>query len=173
MNTLRITVALLGLISSVAYADSTYGDWQAGVTDDRTMMYAYTTNDSGNVFGEWCSVTTGNCTWMIGLTTGCEQESSYPVLANSDKVAAALDIKCGGKIEDTQLSRYQFTNFKSVEGLLKNAHRIGFALPMQGDQFRVVRFSLRGSSTATATMEGAVAKLAKPGRTRDTRDTVL
>jgi hypothetical protein len=94
-------------------------DWQAGVTDDRSTMYALTTNDSGNVLGEWCSLSSGDCTWMLGLTTDCEQESSYPVLANTDTLAAPLTIKCGGKIEDSQLSRYQFSNFKDIAKLLK------------------------------------------------------
>lgn len=174
VKTWRIALGLLGLFSAtVCGAESSFGDWQAGVTDDRSTMYAYTTNDSGDMFGEWCSVTTGNCTWMLGLTTACEQESSYPVLANTDTGAAPLNIKCGGKIEDSELSRYQFTSFKDVEKLLKGGHRVGIALPMQGDQFRVVRFSLKGSSAATSAMEAAVAKLARPQQKKDTRDVVL
>jgi hypothetical protein len=173
LKTIRVAIPLLGLVSIVAEAQTTFGDWQAGVTDDRSMMYAFTTNDSGDVFGEWCSLSSGNCSWMVGLSTDCEQESSYPVLANTDTGAAPLNITCGGKIEDTKLSRYQFDNFKAVAAVLKNSHRIGIALPMQGDKFRVVRFSLKGCSSATGTMEDAVAKLVKSPHAKDTRDTVL
>ena len=173
MRSLRFGLIMAGLLSSIARADSTFGDWQAGVTDDRSMMFAYTANDSGNVFGEWCSVKSGDCTWMLGLSTSCEQESSYPVLANTDTTAAPLDIVCGGKIEDSNLSRYQFTNFQNVDKLLKKSRRLGIALPMQSDQFRVVRFSLKGCSEATATMESAVAKLSKQRQEKNTRDVVL
>jgi hypothetical protein len=173
----RITTCLVvGLFSSTAYAGSQFGDWEAGVTDDRTMFYAFTLNDSGDVFGEWCSPSTGNCTWLVGMKTGCESDSSYPVLANADSGAAALSIRCAGKIVDTQLSRYQFESFKDIETLLKNAHKIGFAIPMQSDRFQVVRFSLNGCHSATAAMESAVAKAAKAsnsGRVKDTRDTEL
>jgi hypothetical protein len=48
--------------------------------------------------------------------------------------------------------------YKSLEALLKGAHHIGFAFPMQSDQFKVVRFSLTGSTRAVGAMEAAIAK---------------
>jgi hypothetical protein len=148
------------------------GDWTYGRSDDRSTFFAFTTNDSGAVLGEWCGASTGKCSWMIGLTTMCEQNSSYPILANSDTGAASVMITCGGKVSDTNLSRYQFTSYKDVESLLQGSKRIGFAIPMQLDQFRVVRFSLDGAVQAVENMERQVVKNPAP-RKPDTKDTVL
>ena len=110
-------------------------------------------NDGGQAFGEWCSVDSGYCTWMIGMSAGCNKDLAYPVLANSDVETESLSMNCSGTIEDTDLSRYAFTDFKSVKSLLKDAHVVGFAIPMQSDQFRIVRFSLVGCSNAISAME--------------------
>lgn len=134
------------------------GDWRTGVTTNGKEFFAYTLNDSGQAFGEWCSVDSGYCTWMIGMSYGCDKNFAYPVLANSDAEAESLSMNCSGTIEDTDLSRYAFTDFKLVKSLLKDGHVVGFAIPMQSDQFRVIKFSLDGCSDAISTMEaGATA----------------
>jgi hypothetical protein len=129
------------------------GDWRTGVTTNGKEFFAYTQNDGGQAFGEWCSVDSGYCTWMIGMSAGCDKDLAYPVLANSDVEAESLSMNCSGTVEDTDLSRYAFTDFKSVKSLLKDAHVVGFAIPMQSDQFRIVKFSLNGCSDAIAAME--------------------
>jgi hypothetical protein len=131
------------------------GDWRTGVTTNGKEFFAYTQNDNGQAFGEWCSVDSGSCTWMIGMSFACDKDFAYPVLANSDAEAESLSMNCSGTIEDTDLSRYAFTDFKSVKSLLKDAHVVGFAIPMQSDQFRVIRFSLDGCSDAIAAMEAS------------------
>ena len=91
------------------------GDWRTGVTTNGKEFFAYTLNDSGQAFGEWCSVDSGYCTWMIGMSYGCDKNFAYPVLANSDAEAESLSMNCSGTIEDTDLSRYAFTDFKLVK----------------------------------------------------------
>jgi hypothetical protein len=128
--TVRIILAAICCLPAIARG-ATFGDWQTGVTTNGKTYYAYTQNDSSQVFGEWCSLDSGYCTWMIGMSVTCDTDSAYPLLANSDSGADSLSIKCGGTIEDTNLSRYSFTDFKSVTNLLKGAHVVGFALPMR------------------------------------------
>lgn len=159
------------LFASVSQSASS-GDWTYGRNDDGSWFYAYTMNDSGAVLGEWCSAGTGNCAWMIGTTTGCEQDSSYPILANADMGSAPIAISCSGKIAGTDLTRYLFTNFKDIESLVRKSQRIGFAMPMQAGQFKVVRFSLSGESNAVASMEQLVTRVVKPSKP-STKDTVL
>jgi hypothetical protein len=170
-----LKIALLSLLPALVFA-AEFDDWEADVSDDGGTFYALTTNDSGAMFGKWCTLASGKCTWMVGLNAGCEEDSTYPILANTDTGAQSLSISCGGTVPGTQLSRYQFTSYDDVERVLKGAHRrIGFAIPMQGDQFRVVRFSLSGEPTAVSSMEAAAARAQqRQGRGgRDTRDTVL
>jgi hypothetical protein len=109
---------------------------------------------------------------MIGTTTGCEQDSSYPILANADTESAPITISCSGKIEGTDLTRYLFNNFKDIENLVRKSQRIGFAMPMQEGQFKVVRFSLSGESSAVTSMEQLVARVVRPSKP-STKDTVL
>jgi hypothetical protein len=171
-----LTAVLVTLVPTIALG-ARYGDWEADATSDRTMFFAFTTNDSGAVFGEWCSVTSANCMWIVGMSASCDQDSSYPILANSDIGAQSLTINCGGKLADTALSRYQFMSYKGIEGVIRGAHRIGFAIPMKGDQFRVVRFSLAGEAAAVSRMKAAVAKAVAPPAPQtprpSTKDTFL
>lgn len=171
-------VALAGSLALVCCvpvpaSGANLGDWRTGVTTNGREFFAYTLNDGGQAFGEWCSVDSGSCTWMIGMSAGCDKNLAYPVLANSDVEAESLSMNCSGTIEDTDLSRYAFTDFKSVKTLLKDAHVVGFAVPMQSDQFRVVKFSLNGCSDAISAMEaGAMAayQRRKNGATEARRD---
>ena len=166
------TSSILLLLTSTCVLSAESGDWTYGRSDDQSMFYAFTTNDSGAILGEWCSAETGNCAWMIGTTTGCEHDSSYPVLANADQGSAPVTISCSGKIEGTELTRYLFTNFKDIENLVRKSQRIGFAMPMQEGQFKVVRFSLSGESNAVTSMEQLVSRHVKSSKP-STKDTVL
>lgn len=157
------TLALAGSLAlfsclPVSASAADFGVWRTGVTANGREFFAYTENDSGQAFGEWCSLDSGNCTWTIGMSIGCTKDFAYPVLANSDTEAEPLAMDCSGTIQDTALSRYAFTDFSSVKRLLKGAHAVGFAMPMQADRFTVVRFSLNGCADAIAAMEaGATA----------------
>jgi len=57
------------------------------------------------------------------------------------------------------LYRYSFTNFDDIDGIVKRASRVGFAVPMEGDQFKVIRFSLFGANKALAEMQGQANKV--------------
>lgn len=174
MRTLLFIIALTTLAPAVAVSAET-GDWTYGVSDNRSSFYAFTTNDSGSVFGEWCSASTGKCLWMVGMNASCNEESSaYPILANTDGAAGPVSIICSGKLENTDLYRYQFSSWKDLESLLKDAGQIGFAIPLKAGEFRVVRFSLNGLSTAVSRMESQVAALQRSGPPKPTmKDTVL
>jgi hypothetical protein len=54
-----------------------------------------------------------------------------------------------------QLYSDGFEDWKTLEGVLTDSIRIGFAIPLAADRFTVVRFSLKGRTTATSAMEAA------------------
>jgi hypothetical protein len=139
--------------SPVGSHAQSFGDWYAETSDPATM-YAASVNDSGNVLGQYCFPDDGACVWLIGIKTGCEPGGKYPVLANSDTGAAHLDALCGGKLSDG-LYRYAFSDFSAIDNFIKQATRVGFALPLQEDQFRVIRFNLDGASRAVSVMRAA------------------
>ena len=50
-------------------------------------------------------------------------------------------------------------DFDTIDGLAKEASHIGFVLPIENGQFKVVRFSLMGSSDAISQMRAAALKV--------------
>jgi hypothetical protein len=155
--------ALLG--ATAAAAQNTYRDWNIGRTSDGQGLYAATVNDSGNVFGQYC-YSDELCVYLLGITQGCEKGSKYPVLANTDTGSQSLEVYCNGRLE---IGRYQyvFTDFNEIHRIAMDAARVGFAMPLKGDEFIVIRFSLMGSNEAVATMN---ARTRPGGVRRGTRD---
>jgi hypothetical protein len=105
---------------------------------------------------------------MLAIDSVCEKDSSYPVLANTDKGAAHFDIVCLGQVANGMYS-FGFKNWQELEHILKTGERIGIATPMQSDQFKVFRFLLDGLTQSTKVIEtsffaGANAPKAKAGR---------
>ncbi|MGH8139117.1 MAG: hypothetical protein ACREVV_13135 [Steroidobacteraceae bacterium] len=140
------------------YADETYGAWSVAVSDDRSFVYAATTNDSGALLGEYCYPGKGSCMWILGTKTKCEEGAKYPMLANSNAGAFQLQVTCGG-LAPNSLYSLAFTNFDDVDHLIKNGAKIGFAIPLQADEFRVIRFILNGSSQAITSMRSVATKM--------------
>lgn len=158
--TLLLTAAYL---YSVPALSAQFGSWDVDVTPDGSeeILYAGTTNDSGAILGQFCVPSTDSCVWLIAMTTSCDEGHTYPVLANSDAGAAQLLVLCNAKLENG-LYRYVFTDFDAVDNIVRKGSRVGFAAPLQSDQFKVVRFRLNGSIEAltllNATSERATKK---------------
>lgn len=100
------------------------------------------------------------------MKASCEEGDQYPVLANTDKGAVPIIVHCNARLDG--LYRYVFTNFDAINDLVMKGSQIGFAVPLQTDEFRVVRFDLTGSSQAITTMRSA-AQMA-PSGSRNTKD---
>jgi hypothetical protein len=122
-------------------------------------------NDSGGILGQYCYPQEGGCVYILGLRNRCTKGNQYPVLVNADTGSKSVKVYCNGRLE---IGRYQyvFTEFEEIHRAVLAASRIGFAFPLEGDEFIVVRFSLIGSNEAIAAME---ARTPNPNR-RDTRD---
>ena len=65
-----------------------------------------------------------------------------------------IEVVCRGKL-DNGMYRYVFTDFEQIDDTVKKASRIGFAVPLAGDQFRVIRFDLMGSNEAIAAIRSS------------------
>jgi hypothetical protein len=164
--TATICLLLFGTVSSA----QTIGNWFTELKS-ATGLYAATINDSGALFGQFCYPAEGNCIWLIGMSTGCDKGDKYPVLANSDAGAQQLELLCDGRLE-SGLYRYVFLNFDAVDAIARKGTRIGIAIPLQADQFRVVRFQLNGATQAIDVMRAASERRVKPA-SKTTRDLLL
>lgn len=155
-----------------AQAD-TYRHWETGVTENRDLVYAATVNESGSVLGQYCTPREGQCVWLLGTASACKDGDRYSVLANSDQSAQQLDVYCGRQVDDG-LYQYVFSDFSKIDSLVRNGLRIGLALPLQSDNFVVLRFDLGGATYAInsmkqhiATMQKKIAPASAPKGTKD------
>lgn len=143
-------------------------EWFTGVTDSGDkLFYAATMNESGNILGQYCDPSTGNCIWLLGMSTVCKEGDQYPVLANSDASSAHILVYCSARLDNGHY-RYVFTEFDVINNIVMKGVRVGFAVPLQADQFRVVRFNLSGSNRAIASMRAAAEKIQKKSSSKST-----
>jgi hypothetical protein len=171
------------MFASVCLANKTfaesiaYGSWFVDVGESGGFIYAATVNDSGNFFGQYCYPRDSSCMWFLGMNIICKEGEKYPVLINSDDGASQLEVLCTGIINKT-IYRYAFTNFDAVDNIVKRGLRVGFAFPLQSDQFKIVRFNLDGSSHAVTVMrelasEAIPSNVPPPKSATGTRDEVF
>lgn len=132
------------------------GTWDVGSTDDGATLYAATTNDSGALFVQYCYPEAENCVWALGISTGCEKGAQYPGLLNSDDGPLPVTLICRGGVE--KISIYIFSDFDQIDSAARKAKKIGIAIPLSGDQFRVFRFRLDGTAGALDIMRDATQK---------------
>lgn len=149
----------LGLTASSAQADEfPSGDWTWSVDDD--LFYAGTENDAGQILAQMCTPESGNCVYVVGFSTNCEEDHSYPAMVNTDQGAASIELLCGGKLDEGgNLMIAQ--DFEQMDRFVRESARIGFALPMEGDKFKAIRFSLKGSVPALDAMRKFAANASK------------
>lgn len=164
---LLVVACVLLLGGAAAGRAQTIGSWFVETTKTG-FLAALSANASGNVLGQFCYPDEGSCVWLIGLKTGCRRGERYPVLANSDAGSVHLHVLCDGQLEGG-LFRYAFTNFDQVDNIVRRGARVGFAVPLEQDEFRVIRFDLAGATGALAVMRAAAERRAQPVR-RGTRD---
>lgn len=171
----RTRQVLLGLLLLICFLRPAvgqprfFGSWFTGTTNDGLGLFAATPNDSGNILGQYCYAASGSCVYLLGIHTSCTKGHKYPVLMNSNTGSLQLFVLCDGRLDATHY-RYIFTDFKAIDTAVRAASRIGFAVPLQGDQFIVVRFNLDGSDAAISSMRAAAENRVKPAVHHGTRD---
>lgn len=163
--------AFLGLCASVAWGEElTSGDWTWSI-DDPEMFYAATENSAGQALMQLCDTEDGTCFYAVGFDTTCDEGDSYPALVNSDAGTASIKLLCGGELESGG-NMMLVEDFDQMDQFIRKARKIGFALPMQGDEFKAVRFSLKGSVAAIDAMRKIAARGTPASRNaRQAKDT--
>lgn len=165
---MRLCVLLLAMVCLEASAQQT--KWVFESLEKHQAMAASTLNDSGSGFGQLCYTESQKCLYILSLPTACVEGSSYPVLVNADSGSAAYDVICLG-VADKGSWWFYFTDFDRIDKSVRASSKIGFAFPLEGDQFRVARFPLAGANAVIDRMRAAtVAK--QPGAPKN-KDQIL
>lgn len=177
LNWLHAPALTLLLASTQATAEPvTHGDWIVDYLDDGSGMYGATANDSEDILGETCDFEDGTCRWVLITKTDCEAGNRYVILANSSAGTKPLYLTCFGPNSNLPgKSSYGF-EWQELESIIKEADWVGFAVPMESDRFKVLRFSLRGISEATSMLESTFLRQLKDAsgkRSRSTKTEIL
>jgi hypothetical protein len=154
-----LIAALLALWSPFTADAQTFGSWVADAKAD--SPYAASVNEGGNIFGQYCSAGRGTCVWVMALASSCQRGDKYPVLANVETGAQSLEILCKGELDSGHFA-YAFTSFDQVDLLVRQGASVAFAVPLQRDQFRVIRFDLTGAVSALSRLQETAATLPLP-----------
>lgn len=154
---MRIIVILvltnLIFVDDIASQDiKTSKDWYWG-TAGENVHYAGTVNSNNQVFGQYCFIESDSCLYLIDLSTACEVGDQYPALLSSDKGSAHVTLYC--YIGNSNENYLAFTNFADIDSVVKLANSIGIAIALDNLKFKVIRFSLSGSTYAIEKMLSA------------------
>ena len=158
-------IAALCMTASTFAQQTRFGDWSIGLINDGSGMYAATVNDSGHVFGKYCYTETQMCYWTISINSTCEEDGSYAGLLNGENAGVHVNSLCVRSTSDN--SNQIIHPFDLIERQVKGSGRMGIAFPMSSGEFRVYRWSLRGSSAAIKAMDERFLKMPKPNNTKN------
>lgn len=151
-----LVAVLLGVLSAAHAGDIKSGDWSWDV-DDPEALNALTSNSAANLLAQFCYPEKGNCLYAVAFGMTCEEGEKYPALVNTDKGSRSIELVCGPKFSDENLML--ISEFDVIDKLVRQGKRIGFVMPMQGDEFKAVRFSLQGATQALDLMRRSAEKL--------------
>jgi hypothetical protein len=110
------------------------------------VQIANTSNDTGSTAGVVCNVAKDSCLAYVRLpTVDCQDKDEYPMMLNSSVGAAPLTATCTTWGDSKY---YVFDNFSITVQAFESGGEVGFAMPMAGGQFRVIRFKTIGATAA-------------------------
>ena len=113
-------------------------------------VYAATVNTDGRILGQYCYFSESSCVYLVSLGITCEPGSEYPSILNSSAGVADVRLVCGHMYQGENV--FFIKPFDDVDNLIKQANNVGFAVAMEEGTFKVVRFSLSGSTYAIEMM---------------------
>ena len=155
MKPMMFVVAIMATICVQGAAAQTIGAWDYETTND---LYAGTTNDSSNTFGQQCAMAERSCSYFVGLPASCKEGASTPAVVNADSGAFQARLICIGRGGRYNLFRYVFEDFDVIDSAVRNSRRISIAVPMGNSEVAVLRFSLDGATAAIALMRGTAGR---------------
>jgi len=136
-----VLLVLLWAICGLAQAQkSQVEDWIVDLSG--SYSEAFTTNDSNSVLGIYCM---DRCMAYVDPNINCDVNGKYSIFVNAAAGAVVVDATC------VHLRDRQIRVLDKLDLILEQSRageRIGFAFALRDGSFKVVRFSMNGSSPA-------------------------
>lgn len=156
-----IACVVMIFLSGTAWADKQrIGDWILDIEDK--YAEAYTSNDSGSVFGFLC--VGESCSAYVDARTECDDDAKTTMLVNSEAGATYIVTRC---IQFPQGDSVRYVNSFQDEDIVEAMSKgsvISFAIPLRTGEFRVLRFSLTGATDAVIQAVDAIEAKAKASK---------
>lgn len=173
-STAALGVAVLISASAWGQEVRNFDDWAMSYSTEGTP-FILTRNDSGSLFGQWCDAEESSCYWILASQTPCKKGNEAPALVSAEGGVTAITTICSTPITVAGKLMYRvlLSPFDDMEKIIKGGARISFALAVENDNFRVIRYSLKGVSLANLAMNRAKLELAQKLNKKTTRDVTL
>ena len=152
---MRLTIMLIVVLllnGNAGAEEKKFGEWFVVRADNGDMVAGTQQDNFSKLLVYRCFKEHNKCAHVLVADIKCDDGDIYPVLINSDRSALSVNTICN--INDDGRSELVLTEFDYVHELIKKSNLVGFAIPMASGQFKVVRFSLNGSSKAMDYAEG-------------------
>lgn len=135
-------------IASTAEAQQRFGSWVVTqLSDDAAIFVAATISSSGDILRKICGP--GACLWMFTSKLKCQEGGEQGMLATSDGGTMFLDLRCvGAHGGDDGYYDTAFKDYNSIDRLIRTGRVIGFAMALNGGEFKVSRFITDGAVEA-------------------------
>ena len=144
-------------------------DWHWDLTSSDDYAYAATVNSDGRILGQYCYYSDKSCVYLVSLGIICETGAEYPSILNSNTGAADVRLICGDKYQGENV--FIIKPFDDVDNIVMAANTVGFAVALEEGTFKVVRFSLSGSTHAIKMMRLGAEILSDEKSKIQTKDT--
>ncbi|MRI35503.1 hypothetical protein EOPP23_21320 [Endozoicomonas sp. OPT23] len=142
-----LALLVFSIASNAEVIKSEKWNWDLSHKD---YAYAATINDTNRILGQYCYYADSTCYYLVSLGITCETGDEYPSLINTDSTATTINLICGHKYNNENV--FFIKPFDQIDKIVKKSNKVGFAVAMENGEFKVVRFSLNGSSKAIENM---------------------
>lgn len=151
MKSAILLIAALFLCSVAQAEEKQFEDWFVVRADNGDMVAGTQQDNFSKALVYRCFKELNKCAHVLIADIECDDGHTYPVLVNSEHSALSMDTLCTDNEGESELI---LTEFDRIHKIIQKSNVIGIAVPMASGQFKVVRFSLKGSSKAMSYAEG-------------------
>lgn len=144
-------IAALVLSGNAGAEEKHFGDWFVVRADNGDMVAGTQQDNFSKALVYRCFKDINKCAHVLIADIVCDDGYTYPVLVNSEHSALSMNTLCSVNESRSELI---LTEFDLIHEIIRKSDIVGIAVPMASGQFKVVRFSLSGSSKAMDYAEG-------------------
>lgn len=144
MRLLILLFTFLFSITSVAYTRQ-FQDWTTDVGSDYAESYVH--NDTGSIMGFYCT-STGCMTYFELLNVTCKNSQITQLLVVTNKDSLHANGTCVVLSLNNKIRYVHRIDLPDIVTLMQQGSFISIAMPLEGGQIKVGRFSLAGYKEA-------------------------